>query len=116
MRKQKALTWSQIKPHLQHLEAGDLLNIIRDLYQLNADNKVFLASRLEIGDYQSLAEPYLRAIRREFNPAQGFPRLDIGAARRALNDFKKANADPRSRADMLVYYVEQGYLIEPAWD
>jgi len=93
---------------LSSLDDKELLNIIRDLYGLNADNKVFLASRLGIGDYQSLVEPYRRAIRREFNPDRGFPRLDIAAARKALNDFKRASADSKAVADLMVFYVEQG--------
>lgn len=101
-------TWSQIKSRLVVHEKEYLLTVIRDLYQLNADNKVFLASRLVAGQPEILAEPYKRAIRREFNPDRGFPRLNLEAARKALNSFKKASADPRATIDMLVYYVEQG--------
>ncbi len=39
-------TWSHLKPHLQRLEKQDLLLLLRDLYVLNADNKVFLSTRL----------------------------------------------------------------------
>ncbi len=108
MSKQKSPTWSQIKARLSSLDDKELLNIVRDLYRLNADNKVFLATRLGIDDHQSLVEPYRRAIRREFNPDRGFPRLDIAAARKALNDFKRASADSRAVADLMVFYVEQG--------
>lgn len=101
-------TWSQIKARLSHLGKDDLLNIIKDLYQLNTDNKVFLVSRLIIDQPEILAEPYKRAIRREFNPERGFPRLNLQAARKTLTSFKKASADYRAILDMLVYYVEQG--------
>ncbi|MBN1220258.1 MAG: hypothetical protein JXM69_15120 [Anaerolineae bacterium] len=90
------------------LEPPELLDIIRDLYRLNKDNKVFLTTQLGLGSSEELAEPYRRAIRREFNPDRGFPRLNLGAARKALNDFRRANADPRAEIEMMVYYVEQG--------
>ena len=108
MSKQKSLTWSQVKTKLSDASQQQLLDIIRDLYNLNPDNKVFLSSHLQVGDPRDLLEPYRRRIRREFNPDRGFPKLNLGAARKALNDFKKASADPRAVADLMVYYVEQG--------
>jgi hypothetical protein len=108
MSKQKSPTWSQIKARLSSLDQKELLDIIRDLYRLNKDNKVFLTTQFGLGFSEALAEPYRRAIRREFNPDRGFPRLNLGTARKALNDFKKANADPQATLDMMIYYVEQG--------
>jgi hypothetical protein len=108
------LPWSQIKSRLSAFEKEDLLNLIRDLYQLNSDNKVMLATRLAAtssdGLADDLAEPYKRAIRREFNPDRGLPRLNIGAARKALSSFKKASASLEAVIDMLIYYVEQGVI------
>jgi hypothetical protein len=101
-------SWSQIKSQLSAFEKEDLLNLIRDLYQLNTDNKVMLATRFAATSSDDLAEPYKRAIRREFNPDRGLPRLNIGAARRALTSFKKASASQEAVIDMLIYYVEQG--------
>ena len=108
MSKQKPLTWSQVKTKLSGASQQELLNIIRDLYKLNPDNKVFLSSHLQIGDPRDLSEPYRRKIRNEFNPDRGFPKLNLKIARKALNDFKKASADPRAVADLMIYYVEQG--------
>ena len=108
MSKQKSLTWSQIKAKLSGVSQQELLDIIRDLYKLNSDNKVFLSSHLQIGDPRDLSEPYRRKIRNEFYPDRGFPKLNLGAARKALNDFKKASADPKAVADLMAYYVEQG--------
>ena len=108
MSKQKSLTWSQLKTKLSDTSQQQLLDIIRDLYNLNPDNKVFLSSHLQVGDPRDLSEPYRREIRNQFNPDRGFPKLNLKAARKALNDFKKASADPRAVADLMVYYVEQG--------
>lgn len=108
MSKQTPLRWSQVKAKLAGFSQPELLDIIRDLYKLNPDNKVFLSSHLQIGDTQTLAEPYRRIIRNQFYPDRGFPKLNLKAARRALNDFKKASVDPKAVADLMVYYVEQG--------
>jgi hypothetical protein len=110
MAPQKSATWSQIKKELAASEAKDLLEIIGELYKLNPDNKVFLTSRISRGDIEELQEPYQKAIRREFNPDRGFPRLNISAARKALNDFKKSSANPVAVADLMIYYVEQGVV------
>lgn len=108
MRSQKLPSWSQIKAGLQEQDDKELMKIIRDLFQLSKENKIFLASRMGIGDQESLLEPYKRAIRREFYPDRGLPRLDLVAARKALNDFKKLNPRLETVAELLVYYVEQG--------
>lgn len=110
MEKQKAPTWSQVKKQLVNLEAKELLEIIGDLYKLNQDNKVFLNSQFGQGATETLVEPYRRAIKREFNPDRGFPRLNLGAARKAVNNFKKSSADPIAVADLMIYYVEQGVI------
>lgn len=106
----KQPTWSQVKSALSNLEQGELLNLIGDLFKLNADNKIFLASRYVNQDAQVLVEPYRKAIRAEFNPERGFPRLNLRAARKALTDFKKACDDPALIADLMIYYVEQGVI------
>lgn len=103
-------TWSQLKPHLQRLEKQDLLLIVRDLYALNADNKVFLSTRLLAGTPDEIAEPYRRIICQVFNPDRGMPSLRLSTARKALNDFKKACADPLLTIDLMLFYVEQGVI------
>lgn len=103
-------SWSQLKPHLQRLTKDELVQILRDLYRLNADNKVFLATRFLATTGAEMAEPYRKIIRQVFNPDRGEPSLQLGAARKALNDFKKACADPLAVIDFMLYYVEQGVI------
>ena len=45
MSTQSAHPWSHLKPHLQRLDKDALVLLLRDLYALNADNKVFLSTR-----------------------------------------------------------------------
>ena len=104
-------SWSRLKPQLQRLEKDELVQLLRDLYALNADNKVFLTTRFLAATPEEVAEPYRKIIRQVFNPGRsGFPSLEIGVARKALNDFKKACADPLAVIDFMLYYVEQGVI------
>lgn len=73
MSSQKPPSWSEIKTGLKRLDEKEMVQIIRDLFHLSRENKVFLASRFGIGNQDSLLEPYKRTIRREFNPDRGFP-------------------------------------------
>jgi hypothetical protein len=103
-------SWSALKPYLQRLEKEEFLLLLRDLYALNADNKVFLATRFLATTPEQMAEPYRKIIRQVFNPERGFPSLKLSAARKALNDFKKACADSVAVIDFMLYYVEQGVI------
>jgi hypothetical protein len=106
----KPPTWTHLKQALSDYEKPELLRLLQELYNLNADNKLFLASRLIETDLEALAEPYRKAIQAEFNPRSGFPRLNLRAARKAINDFKKACHDPTAIADLMIFYVEQGVI------
>lgn len=106
-----AQSWSRLKPHIQRLEKDELVQLLRDLYRLNADNKVFLATRFLSATPDEMAEPYRKIVRQVFNPdGRGFPSLQLGTARKALNDFKKACADPVAVIDFMFFYVEQGVI------
>ncbi len=106
----KSATWSELKSVLSDYEKPELLRLLQELYKLNADNKLFLTARLVEMDLDELAEPYRESIRDEFNPRRGYPNLSLRAARKALNDFKKACKDPAAVADLMIYYVEQGVI------
>ena len=103
-------SFSHLKPHLQRMEKEELLLLLRDLYALNADNKVFLSTRVLAATPVEMAEPYRKAIRKVFNPERGLPSLKLSEARKALNDFKKACADPIAVIDLMLFYVEQGVI------
>lgn len=103
-------TWSHLKPHLLRLEKGELLALLRELYGLNADNKVFLATRFIPAAPEEMAEPYRKVVRQVFNPDRGHPSLQLSAARKALNDFRKACQDPLLVIDLMLFYVEEGVV------
>ncbi len=107
---QPSPSWSKLKSRLSALDKDALLALLRDLYALNADNKVFLTTRFLAATPEELAAPYRRVVRQVFNPARGAPSLQLAAARKALNDFKKACADPAAVVEFILFYVEQGVI------
>lgn len=103
-------TWTHLKPHLQRLDKEQLLALLHELYELNADNKVFLTTRFIPAAPDQMAEPYRKVIRQVFNPDRGHPSLKLSEARKALNDFKKACNDPLLLIDFMLFYVEEGVV------
>ncbi|MCB0111766.1 MAG: hypothetical protein KDE53_37840 [Caldilineaceae bacterium] len=110
MSKSKTPGWTDIRSELSQLPKDGLMALLRELYRLNADNKVFLATRLGMLTDEEIVEPYREIIREEFNPAYGLPEMRLRTARKAVNDFKKASSDPGAVVDLMLYYVEQGVI------
>lgn len=51
-------SWTHLKPHLQRLTQGELIQLLRDLYGLNADTKLFPTSHHQCGDGRTLSGNY----------------------------------------------------------
>lgn len=107
---QSSSSWSRLQPHLDHLNKAALVGLVRDLHELNADNRTFLAARFLATTPSETAAPYRRIVRQVFNPSRGAPSLQLDAATKALNDFRKLCADPVAVIDFMLFYVEQGVI------
>jgi hypothetical protein len=107
---QSTPTWSHLQPHLQRLDKAALVDLLRDLHELNADNRTFLAARFLATTPSEAAAPYRRIVRQVFNPSRGAPSLHLDAAAKALRDFRKLCADPMAVIDFMLFYVEQGVI------
>lgn len=57
---QPSQSWSHLKTHLQRLDKEALLLLLRDLYALNADSKVFLSGHFLVATPEELMAPYRR--------------------------------------------------------
>ena len=108
MPKQSTYTWTHVNARLRNLEKGDFLLLLHDLYALNADNRLFLTTRLLTGTPAEMVAPYRKAISQVFNPDRGLPSLQLRVARKAVNDFKKLCHDPLPVIDLMLFYVEEG--------
>lgn len=68
MPKQPTYTWTHVNARLRNLEKDDFLRLLHDLYALNADNRLFLTTRLLAGTPAEMVAPYRKAISQVFNP------------------------------------------------
>jgi hypothetical protein len=108
--------WSALKRKLQPLARTNLLEVVKALFELSAENRDLLAARF-LGDTAKPTEsgnvvlrPYRERIRGAFYDRGGWPRTDLQltAARKAIRDYRKATTDPEGTLDLMVEYVETG--------
>lgn len=107
---QPSYSWSRLQPHLDRLDKAALVDLVRDLHALNADNRTFLAARYLATTPSETAAPYRRIVEQVFNPDRGAPGLQLDAAAKALRDFRQLCADPVAVIDFMLFYVEQGVI------
>ena len=91
---QPTYTWTHVKAQLKDLQKDDFLLLLHDLYALNADNRLFLTTRLLAGTPAEMVAPYRKAISQVFNPmaaARSSPVLR-GAPRRNILTSRCAGA------------------------
>lgn len=100
-------TWKDLKPRLQELDRGALLELIQDLYAAHKDTQVFLHARFSLGD--DVLQPYKVTIDRWLWP-DVFKQQDtsIAKAKKAVADYKNAVGQPAGVAELTVYFCERG--------
>lgn len=89
---------------------------MKDLFELSADNRNFLAARLLVGDREeggqslSVSGPYRQRIHDAFYDNGGWPRgkLRLADARKAIRDYRKATSDVVGTMNLMLAYVETG--------
>ena len=83
------------------------MDILRDLYQVSAENRRFLEARIlspsgEIGRYRDL-------VRDAINPDPMSRRvISIAEAKRLIREYEKATHNPVGLADLRLTFVEEG--------
>ena len=79
-------SWNDIARSLKQRSADELLKLVRDLYELNDQNRRFVSSRFTT---KRDLENYKEIIRRGVYPdAMRNQRFDLRAARAAITDYK----------------------------
>lgn len=109
-------TWSALKWKIKTWETPKLLGLVKDLFELSANNRDFLAARLLVGDTEeggqsvSVSAPYRQRIHDAFYDKGGWPRsnLRLAEARNAIREFRKATSDDVGTLNLMIAYVETG--------
>lgn len=101
----KKPTWSDLKRQLSDLDNKSLLELLRDLYAANKDNKAFLHARFALGD--DVLEPYKATIDRWVCPdVMSSQDISIAKAKKAISDYRKAVGYPEGLAELSIFYCE----------
>ena len=101
--------WSAVRQQLATWEKPALLALVKDLYEVAAENRDFIHARCqpEEGGGEAL-EKYRGKIVEQFFTARGDGKLKLGEARKAIRDYRKATGDLPGTAELLMTYVENG--------
>jgi hypothetical protein len=105
--------WSAVRSHLAAWEKPALLALVKDLYEVAAENRDFIQARCQDGGRGEesggeVLEKYRRKIVEQFFPARGEGKLKLREARKAIRDYRKATGNLRGTAELLMTYVENG--------
>jgi len=109
-------TWSALKRSLSNRGQSELLALVKELFELSADNRAFLAARFLAGEPHtdaaegSVATPYRQRIHDAFYDKGGWPRSNprLADARKGIRDYRKATADSAGTLELMLTYVETG--------
>ena len=103
----RATSWSALRQQLKGWSHPALLALIKDLHDSSAANRDFLRARFQAEDASGEAlENYRRRIVEQFFPRQGFGKLKLAEARKAIRDYRKATGNVAGTIDLMLAYVE----------
>ena len=101
--------WSAIRQQLATWEKPALIALVKDLYEVAAENRDFVHARCQAGECGGDAlEKYRGKIVEQFFPARGDGKLKLREARKAIRDYRKATGNLHGTAELLMTYVENG--------
>jgi hypothetical protein len=78
---------------------------VQDMYAASSDNKAFLHARFGLGE--DPLEPNKDVIIRWINPKDYRSLISVSKAKKAISDYKKAQGQPESLAELTVFYCEE---------
>jgi hypothetical protein len=103
----KSSSWQNIRRTLASKSQRELLNLIRDLYNLRPEVQDFINARFVVS--AANLKPYQKTIQESLYPdvTHGGD-IDLERGRKAINDDQKATHEPIGTLDLMTYYVECG--------
>jgi hypothetical protein len=101
--------WSSVRKELTSWDNAELLALMKDLYELAAENRDFIQARCQTAEGGGeVLEKYRGRIVEQFYPTHGYGKLKLGEARKAIRDYRKATGSIPGTAELLMTYVEKG--------
>lgn len=100
---------STLKKQLVAKSQSEMVDLVMQLCKLDRNNEAFVKQHL--GDHTGVDEALDRskaALRKQLWPDRGLPKLKLGEAKKAINQFQKISRHPYLTLDLMLYYVELG--------
>ncbi len=95
MSEDKKVKWSDVKQELSALEKPELLQLLRGLFQLSPNNKLYLKTQLfPAADTEAEREIFRKRILSQFYRGNSPGPLNLREARKALTEYRKVSSDP----------------------
>ena len=106
--KSKKSTWVDVKRSIKSFEASQLIELVKDLYQLSDENKMFLHARFSDGS--ASLNKYKKMILDSLYPDIMHKNnvFNFDKANKVIEGFARATSSNESTADLMIYYVECG--------
>lgn len=104
----KSGSWSLIRKELLTWDRTALLSLVKDLYDTSATNRDFISARCHKEDDFGEIKVYRKRIVEQFYPARGIGKLQLGEARKAIREYRKATGNLLGTIELLMTYVENG--------
>ncbi len=107
-KKSKKTAWNDVNTSIKEYDRSQLVDLVRDLYQLSDTNKNFLHSRYSIGN--DPLQPYKKIIENTLYPdvLDNYSDIDFDRAENAIYEYSKAVGNPEGIADLMISFVECG--------
>ena len=98
------IKWADTKKVLASKTPKELLALIKDLYSLNPQNKIFIQTKYSLIDP---IKPYKEIIEQCLSLDYKKP-INLSGAKKAISQYRKAVGDPKGILELMVLYVECG--------
>jgi len=99
--------WSDVRAVLASQGSAQLLEVVRDLYDLSQENRDFLNARYLPSE--NCLEPYKKAIDDAIYPnVYERKTIRVSIAKKAISQYTKATGDQAGTLELMAYFVERG--------
>lgn len=105
---QNSPSLTALKQYLKNCSKEELISDISELFKKFNSVKDYYQLKLSPQEEAQVVAKYKKIIEDEFFPKRGMGRGRISVAKKAVTDFGKIAETPVGRADIMIFYVEQG--------
>lgn len=106
------MSWTEIEKQLRELPADEVARLLRGLYNLSPQNKVWLRGKLlPIAQDTKYLEDCRRQVSNSvYKETKGFPPMPrFGEAKKIIAEYRKSTSDIRGTLDLMLTYIERGH-------